>query len=322
MNLTSALIQWLLNDYKLSAINDFQLYFEFEKLFIEKKYKDYELTIRTNANLENTYKSVINDLKDHDYFELYSIVSNRFLLKIKRNFDHNQPKETDLICSVFSGSYVHLLSGMRIYSITDRIPKKIQLAVPERGILKKWANSYIHDHRSKYNRDAVQSLSIKNIDFYKKRESFYPVYPSSQSYFGVSVLVQSTKHPLKCINMYNGTKVVEIGCLFMQMVNYPDECGGIQHVIDTYNEYGKFFTHEISQAGNEFPHITQARAGFILDKMLGLNDPNIMDWKKNQTQGGSRKFISNKPFINNISLDWCLSLNHDIFKGFGTVINE
>jgi len=321
MNLTNAMIQWLLSDYEFNAINDFQLYFQFEKFFVEEKYNDIELTIRSNGNLESSYRAFINQIKDHNSFKAYSIASNRFYFEIIRSSNKLQILETDLICSIFPNTYIHFLSAMRGYSFTDRIPRKIQLVVPNRQIWKKFAHEYIEQHRSEYK--YINKLSPANTSSIEyRKEKFLPVYPSKNKYFNKILLDITTTATLSpSIKSGVGTKIIDVGDLFVEMLNSPDQCGGIQHVIDIYKDYAKFFIKDIIRAGEVSHYLTQARIGFIFEYILNIKNDEIMNWKKNQSRGGSRKFLANKPFSNFISLEWNLSLNHDIVKNFGVFIN-
>jgi len=325
MDLTSAMIQWLLSDYEFHAINDFQLYFQYEKFFIEEEYNGTKINVRLNGNLENSYRAFIRQISSHSSFNSYSYsaASSRFYFEIIKGSNKFQVLETDLICSLFPNTYIHFLSAMRGYSLTDRIPQKIQLVVPERSMWKQLASEFIIQHQSNYNYFNLDKLSIANVvSIEKRRKKFLPVYPSKGKYFNnISLEISTTSNLLPSIKNGIETKTINIGYLFVEMIDSPEQCGGLQHVISIYVNYARFFIKDIIKAGNNSHYITQARIGFIFENILKIKDAEIMGWKKNQTRGGSRKFVASKPFSNLMSLEWNLSLNHATVKNFGTYIN-
>jgi predicted transcriptional regulator of viral defense system len=94
------------------------------------------------------------------------------------------------------------------------------------------------------------------------------------------------------------------------MLRNPELCGGIQHVIDVYKEYGKqylrFILDEIDMHGNG---IEKARAGYVLETQLGTRDPRIDTWQSTVQRGGSRKLDPSAEYSSYFSERWALSLN-------------
>lgn len=107
-----------------------------------------------------------------------------------------------------------------------------------------------------------------------------PRYPKNNDvYFKKRLLVSSTNSPKPYIQLDNGVRVIEIGNLFVEMINNPKECGGIEHVIDIFREYGVAFKKKIYKAALESSLISQARIGLIFEQILEQNDPEIIKMK-------------------------------------------
>src|SRR5699024_6899368 len=81
---------------------------------------------------------------------------------------------------------------------------------------------------------------------------YLPRYPKNNDvYFKKRLLVSSTNSPKPYIQLDNGVRVIEIGNLFVEMINNPKECGGIEHVMDIFREYGVAFKKKIYKAALE-----------------------------------------------------------------------
>jgi predicted transcriptional regulator of viral defense system len=59
----------------------------------------------------------------------------------------------------------------------------------------------------------------------------------------------------------------------MDMTRRPDYCGGEEHVLESFIEHGKKYApliiKEVDKLGR---HIDKVRVGFILDKIIGINN--------------------------------------------------
>jgi len=307
--LDKAMIIWFLNEYKYGSINRFDLFIKFRELFFSKKIGNEKIEVHGNTNLELAFKRFTNEyLEEEPFVKAYSPHSTGYGYFAKIN---TKLSPIELIFPLFPYAYLTHLSAMRHYSITDRIPKKIQIEIPSRP---KWKALLTEDIKK-------MDVSAKDKDIILK---YLPRYPKSDEiYFKKRILVSSIRTPLPYLTLDNGVRVVEIGALFVEMINNPKECGGIEHVMDVFQEYGLIFKKKIYKVALESSLIAQARIGFIFEQILEQSDPEILKMKSRNKdlRGGSRVFLTGEDFSNIINIEWNLSLNHPSVESYGIEFN-
>ncbi|MGU3594103.1 hypothetical protein ACLBYF_33910, partial [Methylobacterium brachiatum] len=105
-------------------------------------------------------------------------------------------------------------------------------------------------------------------------------------------------------------RLIEIGDLFVQMLDNPELCGGMNHVIETWENHSDIYLDAIVSAVEDAPtDIIRIRAGYILSERIGVYDPRIESWKRFAQRGGSRKLDPSSPYEAVFSEDWMISLN-------------
>lgn len=206
----------------------------------------------------------------------------------------NDSDELEILCSLYDVGYVSYLSAMRFYNFTNRIPKRIDYVAPSRSSWKEIQNEKISDIHQLKTPYPSEKLKIKNkhLNVYARSSLYNP--------------------KIKGKNI----RIIGVGELFLEMIRYPDLCGGFQHVFEIYEDMADALLDEIIDTVELYgTAIDKSRIGFIIESHLGIKDSRIMNWKKNYTsRGGSRKMISNSPYSDIYSEDWCISLNHSVFK--------
>ena len=101
-----------------------------------------------------------------------------------------------------------------------------------------------------------------------------------------------------------------IGQTFLDMLQKPDLCGGMSHVLEVWEEHAAPYLNQIvptidtSKSG-----LVKSRAGYILQEYLGLEHPDIEKWKAFSQQGGSRKLGPSTKFAPTYSETWMTSIN-------------
>ena len=72
-------------------------------------------------------------------------------------------------------------------------------------------------------------------------------------------------------------RLTSIGRTFLDTVREPSLCGGINHVLDIWQDHAKLSIDDIIETVDRVPSkIVQPRAGYILDEVLGINDSRFL----------------------------------------------
>lgn len=304
IELDAAMHAWLLNEYPFPAINSLELFKQYLHLFETKKYQDKEIPLRKNASLERRFI----DFKDNLKISGFTKIGKNYILRNPKEY-----KPADIICSIYPYTYISYLTAMRHYSLTDRLPTATQIVSIDRSQWKKIKDAQYFDFIDRYAfNDSISRL-------YKKNNVPYP-----QGKEGKVVGFPCQVHSKRKLNQYkqeeSGIKVIVIGDLFLEMLENFDLCGGIDHVIDIYINYAAIFTKEILKSLPKYSDITQAKVGFLFEKVLKVNlGEYLQQVKKEQknARGGSRKFLANEPYSNVFSPDWNISLNYERLEKYG-----
>lgn len=108
----------------------------------------------------------------------------------------------------------------------------------------------------------------------------------------------------------NGIRATPIGETFRDTLAAPHWCGGIRAVIDIWREHATKYVDEIITSVNTSAEkILRVRAGYLLDEVLGINDPRISAWAADAQRGSSRKLDSATAYESRFSEKWMLSIN-------------
>ncbi len=307
ISMEDALSHWVINDYGKGAISKKRLYEEIFYLYKKREYKGEKITkivIRTpRIEQFRRYVSrleiagIIAAEKENSFFHQDS--------KFYRVLTEKSSSIESNLCSVYPYGYISHLSAMHWYGITDRIPKVIYFTSCSKN---EWKN-------------IAKAEITERIGSPTQAEDFIPTFPVSENHFGKMVFVSIKKDPKRPKEGDNGITIQDIGELFIDMLRYPESCGGHQHVIDTYIEYGATFKRKIISYTNNFGKaIDKARIGFIFNSVLGIDSQEIENWKqeKSNQRGGSRVLFPGKEYAETYSQEWNLSINYNELEKYGT----
>lgn len=290
----SQAITRLLNDDNLPLVTEYSLYQRVRPILMQGSYAGKAITRLPSYWKHTQLRAMIRTLEkkrilapDHDFRAgVWRVVQAS-----------NAPTAEEAIVMVDPFAYISHLSAMQRYGITDRAPEALHMTTPARPL---WTQ--LRDMRMK--------------DDYEEELAAFDLPPLIR--IGVksqvrrrSVVMHESKHPATSAPIAGSiAKIAPIGRVFVDMLDQPALCGGIQHVLDCFERYSEDWLSEIITAVDGFDSpIVKVRAGYILDEMLNLTDPRIVRWTACAQRGGSRKLDPQAAYGNAYSEKWMIALN-------------
>ena len=96
----------------------------------------------------------------------------------------------------------------------------------------------------------------------------------------------------------------------MDAVREPEYCGGMGHVIQVFEEFGKLHSKTIiDTAGRSGKEIEKARVGYLLEEYCGVRDERLEEWAEKTVRGGSKKLDPSNEYSSEYSAKWNISIN-------------
>lgn len=203
------------------------------------------------------------------------------------------------LCAIDPFIYIAYLSAMSFHGLTNRLPKIVLCVSPEPSLWTAMAAERmakdltgIEEHFHQSNLPQLRHSSIKRLD-------------------GMTIEEVRTKTPGGWRYAHDQTvRVTGVGKTFLDMLQRPELCGGIRHVIEVYEEHAKSNLQSIiSEVSNNGAKIDKIRAGYILETYCQVDDERIDAWTINASRGGSRKLDPQSEYSPNFSERWSLSIN-------------
>ena len=200
-----------------------------------------------------------------------------------------------IVCLVDPTCYISHLSAMQRWGLTDRRPDALMLTRPDRKTAATHLRAYMSQALSK---DETNDFPLKIVGHPDRvRRRAVRIYESKTA--GAFLRIRG-----------NGALLSTIGQTFLDMLQRPDLCGGISHVLDIWEEHAKTYFEEIVVAVSTAKSgLVKCRAGYILEERLSLHHREIESWKIYAQRGGSRKLDPSKNFAPIFSEKWMISLN-------------
>jgi len=226
-----------------------------------------------------------------------------FQMGVYRIID-NSDRSAEEICGVVEPfCCISHLSAMARYGLTDRRSIALQLTIPDAKTGKELWREQIFERD--YTEEERENLNRSEIISPSPRSSFPP------KVRGQEISIKRTAHGGTSQQIKGSLARIEtIGQVFAGMLEDPDLCGGMKHVIEVWEEHAQTYQEEIIEAvKSRTKSITKVRAGYLLEELIAIKDPRIEAWTKYAQRGGSRLLNPSAPFESTFSEKWMLSLN-------------
>ena len=287
----------LLGELEQPVVTSYQIGLIVHKIYKEKTYKGEPVDqIKKQFASRTDFTSVLNKLQQEGILSTYKGIPSKLVFSI---LGRSQESPSDIICTIDPFCYISHLSAMEYHGLTDRIPKRLIISTPATKDWKVFANQKMEKDLGKdlgkyldNNMPRLQQIKVEKI-------GKNPIQRFSSIHLGAYKTIRGRT-----------LRVSTIGRTFYDMLKNPELCGGINHVLNVYEEFAeqylKLIIDEFDQHGGP---IDKVRAGYILDERLGLSNSKLDNWEKFVQRGGSRKLDASAEYEPIWSDKWCLSLN-------------
>ena len=304
---------WVLEEYPYSVISKERISEQIYIFYSEKEFRGEKIGLIRKSEASNSdYSNYISKLEragilvsfgsdGRRYLHHTDHLSNIYSISGKPEYGPNEAA-----CTVYPHGYISKISAMSWYGITDKIPSVVRFTACS---------------ASEWKKRSIAELSQHSVIPPSKYSQFIPKYPKNNSSFNGGFAVSSERQYQEPVKVKGSPiKVSSIGRTFIDMLRSPDECGGIEHVLDVYEEYGKKYStliiKELEKVGRK---IDIARVGFALHKISGVSDKKLDAWQKEAQleRGSSKVLVPGVPFSPIFDEDWSLSLNNEHAQKYG-----
>ena len=215
--------------------------------------------------------------------------------RIIRVIDIPEHSPDEVVCLADPLCYISHLSAMQIWGLTDRSSYALICTRPDRKNSVAKLSQMMSDHSDPLPPKKIRLFYIGHPEVVRGRR--IRVFESKNS--GTSVNSSDT-----------AKRVATIGQTFLDMLQQPQLCGGMPHILDVFDEHGEYWFNEIvSSVDSSDSSLVKSRAGYILEERLELRHSKIEAWKSLVQRGGSRKLDPTKAYVAVHSETWCISLN-------------
>lgn len=203
----------------------------------------------------------------------------------------------EAICIADPFCYVSHLSAMQRYGLTDRVPEALHISRPKGKL---WTER----------RDDKVAAEVDRLK-YREARLLLRQFGIEKTVRRRGLVIHETKYPGTMTEVRGErTRVSSIGSTFVDMLEAPELCGGMQHALDAWDTHAQTWIDQIVDAVDQSPSgIAKVRAGYILSERLRIQGNRIEAWKVFAQRGGSRKLDPSAEYKPLFSEAWMLSLN-------------
>ncbi|RJF94387.1 hypothetical protein D3874_00600 [Oleomonas cavernae] len=207
----------------------------------------------------------------------------------------------EAVCALVNPfGYVSHLSAMQRWGLTERRPEALHLTMPTPSAARAYVDArMMADYGQPFPEmpagSAVKLMFIRPPAMVRGR----PIDVIGKARLGRWLAVRGTHE-----------RLATIGQTFFDMLDTPQRCGGMAHVIDIWREHAPTYLDDIVAAIDESDAaIVKVRAGYLLDEVIGAGDARTDGWLRFAARGGSRVLDPAKDFATAHSEKWMLSIN-------------
>lgn len=299
-----------------AVITEYELFLEFLRIYRSDSKTRKELRLRIEFPDRSKFRYAINDLtksrflrpdadfygnkenQDKEISDLRTSFGGGSRTKVFRVSDVPDAPADEVSALVDPFCFVSHLSAMQHFGLSNRRPVELMLTTPN---IVHWRK--LRDE--KMSEDYLPELSQEQYRVKLERISL------PRKLRGRQLSIHTTNRLIDIRTSRNSIKrIPPIEEVFVEMLDRPDLCGGITHVIEVWKEYAPDRLDKIVAAIDLVNDgIMKVRAGFILDECLKLNHPAINGWLKFAQRGGSRKLDPSRPYAPRFSEKWMISIN-------------
>lgn len=278
-----------LEEYGQPVLTNFDFFHQIWKMYAESEGKN--LYLRSVTPDESDFTRLRQTLKKNGI-----IGSDRdYGTRVMRILIVPDLPAEDIICLVDPTCYISHMSAMQRWGLTDRSPAELLLTRPARSTSKEKLLAILDKNVCPGEVNPYILQRITHPETVRRR----PVSVYETKNLGASLK-----------NRRDNTRISTIGQTFLDMVQKPDLCGGMNHVIDIWAEHSRSYLEEIVTAvDTATSNLVKSRAGYILDELNGLSHPKIDTWKALGQRGSSRRLDPSKKFSSTFSETWMISIN-------------
>jgi predicted transcriptional regulator of viral defense system len=196
----------------------------------------------------------------------------------------------EVVCLLDKGTCVSHLSAMQTFHLTDRRPQTLFITVATNELWREIVQQ--HDYHSaatppahrRHHPDVVRSRNLE--------------------------ILQTKAFPKTTQIKSSFLRVTEIGETFLSMLEHPERCGGMSHVLDVFSSHAETYLDQIVKAVDQAgAKLTKVRAGYIITERLGLVQSTAESWVRFAQRGGSQRLDPKAPYKPLFSERWMISLN-------------
>lgn len=266
---------------KRPVIEDIQLWSILRDIYKERSVGYLRGEAPTLATL-NRVKDVLRServiSRDHDYARAWRVN------------EVPDGEADEVVCLLDEGTCVSHLSAMQAFRLSERRPQTLFVTVASN---ERW-------------RTLIGSPDAEEDATPPRQRRHHPAIVRSRRLDAYQTRTFPKTTQLKA----SFTRLSEISETFLDMLDQPERCGGMAHVLDVFENHAATYLRQIvDRIDLSETKLTKVRAGYILTERLGLRNAVAESWVRFAQRGGSQRLDPKAPYRPQFSEKWMISLN-------------